>query len=71
MRNLFSSITLEYTSRLSLCEKVVAEIKANKTIILISHRKNTLASCDYIYLLNDKKISLISKDQLTDVEYSK
>ena len=49
----------------------INQIKANKTIILISHRKNTLASCNDIYLLNDKKISLISKDQLTDVEYKK
>tara|TARA_B100000686_G_C16784764_1_gene974462 strand:+ start:343 stop:2115 length:1773 start_codon:yes stop_codon:yes gene_type:complete len=49
----------------------INQIKANKTIILISHRKNTLASCDDIYLLNDKKISLISKDQLTDIEYKK
>lgn len=49
----------------------INQIKANKTVILISHRKNTLASCNYIYLLNDKKISLISKDQLSDTEYSK
>jgi len=49
----------------------INQIKANKTIILISHRKNTLASCNYIYLLNDKKISLISKDQLANTEYQK
>ena len=49
----------------------INQIKANKTIILISHRKNTLASCKDIYLLNDRKISLISKDQLTDMEYKK
>ena len=46
----------------------INQIKANKTIILISHRKNTLSSCDYIYLVNDKKISLLSKDQLADIE---
>ena len=49
----------------------INQIKANKTIILISHRKNTLASCNYMYLLNDKKISLISKNQLSDTEYPK
>jgi len=54
--------------------KILAEIdqiKANKTIILISHRKNTLVSCDYIYQLSDKKISLISKDQLVDLQHKK
>jgi ABC-type bacteriocin/lantibiotic exporter with double-glycine peptidase domain len=54
--------------------KILAEInqiKANKTIILISHRKNTLASCDYIYLLSNKKITLISNDKLTDMEQPK
>ena len=49
----------------------INQIKANKTIILISHRRNTLASCDYIYQLSDKKISLISKDQLVDFEHKK
>ena len=49
----------------------INQIKANKTIILISHRKNTLASCDYIYVVNDKKISLISKDQLADMDHQK
>ena len=49
----------------------INQIKANKTIILISHRKNTLASCDYIYLLSNKKITLISNDKLTDMEQPK
>ena len=49
----------------------INQIKANKTIIIVSHRKNTLASCDYIYLLKNKKISLVSKNQLIDMEYPK
>ena len=49
----------------------IDQIKGNKTIILISHRKNTLNSCNYIYLLKDRKINLISKDQLTNMESKK
>ena len=49
----------------------INQIKANKTIIIISHRKNTLTSCDYIYLLKNKKISLVSKNELIDMEYPK
>ena len=54
--------------------KILSEInqaKANKTIILISHRKNTLASCDDIFLLSNKKITLISKDRLKEMELPK
>ena len=49
----------------------INQIKGNKTIILISHRKNTLTSCNYIYLLKDRKINLISRDQLKNMEFKK
>ena len=54
--------------------KIISEIdkiKSNKTIIIISHRKNTLASCNDIYLLSNKEITLISKDKLKEMEFSK
>ncbi len=38
------------------------KIKKEKTIIIVSHRKNTLISCDQIFSLKDKKVNLINSD---------
>ena len=39
--------------------------KENKTLIIVSHRRNALVNCDKIYILKDSKItSNISYEEL-------
>lgn len=38
------------------------KIKKEKTIVIVSHRKNTLINCDQIFSLKDKKVELINFD---------
>ena len=60
----------EATSSLDLEneKKIINEMnknKENKTLIIVSHRRNALVNCDKIYILKDSKIaSNISYEEL-------
>lgn len=66
----------EATSSLDLEneKKIIDEVninKDNKTIIVISHRKNALAHCDKIFLIENGAISkLLSYNDLKNIDYN-
>ena len=41
---------------------LIDDLKSKKTIIIISHKKDTLKNCDNIYEIQDKKLIKLNTD---------